>query len=178
MLTGKRINLRPVLQSDLAQAYAAHININNRGEFFPTGVMSERDFYKEYEENGFLGKEAGMLLIVDQEDRMVGHIEFFKTVNYLDEFELSYHIYDRENHGKGYSTEAVDLLVGYLFGRLKMNRIRLIIHPDNLASRKIAAKCGFTHEGTARGAWYHQGRNHDVEVYALLRSEYEQKRLA
>ena len=26
-------------------------------------------------------------------------------------------------------------------------------------------------EGTARGAWYHQGKNHDVEIYALLRHE-------
>jgi [ribosomal protein S5]-alanine N-acetyltransferase len=67
--------------------------------------------------------------------------------------------------------EAVDLLVRYLFSRLKNNRIRLIIHPENLASCRVAEKCGFTYEGTARGAWYYRGTNHDVEVYAILRDE-------
>jgi len=101
----------------------------------------------------------------------LGHIEFFKTVSYLDELELSYQIYEQAARGRGYVTEAVDLLVRYLFSRLKVNRIRLVIHPDNRASCRVAEKCGFTHEGTARGAWYHCGKNHDVDVYAILRDE-------
>jgi [ribosomal protein S5]-alanine N-acetyltransferase len=112
-----------------------------------------------------------MMLIVDEAGKMLGHIEFFKTVNYLDELELSYQIYEQADRGRGFATEAVNLLVRYLFGRLKTYRIRLIIHPENCASRRVAEKCGFTHEGTARCAWYHQGRNHDVEVYAILRDE-------
>jgi RimJ/RimL family protein N-acetyltransferase len=32
----------------------------------------------------------------------------------------------------------------------------------------VAEKCGYKHEGTARGAWYNRGRHHDVEVYAIL----------
>jgi len=101
----------------------------------------------------------------------LGHIEFFKTVDYLDELELSYQIYDQAERGHGYATEAVDLLVRYLFGRQKTNRIRLIIHPKNCASRRVAEKCGFSLEGTARGAWYHHGKSHDVEVFAILRDE-------
>jgi RimJ/RimL family protein N-acetyltransferase len=52
-----------------------------------------------------------------------------------------------------------------------MNRIRLIIHPDNAPSRRVADKCGFRHEGTARGAWFSKGKHHDVEVYAVLRRD-------
>lgn len=77
----------------------------------------------------------------------MGHIEFFKTVNYLDELELSYQIYDQAARGHGYATEAVNLLVWYLFGRLKTNRFRLIIHPKNCVSRRLAEKCGFTLAG-------------------------------
>jgi RimJ/RimL family protein N-acetyltransferase len=90
----------------------------------------------------------------------------------LDELELSYHIYSSDHAGKGIATEAVKLLTGYLFDRLKYNRIRLIIHPDNAASKRVAEKCGYKFEGTARGAWFHKGRNHDVDVFALLRDEY------
>jgi [ribosomal protein S5]-alanine N-acetyltransferase len=171
MLKGKSILLRPVCLSDLQEIYARHIDISNRGSFYPLGFVSESEFRRRFEDKGFWEKDDGMLLIVDGAAKVLGHIEFFKTVNYLDELELSYQIYEQSERGKGYATEAVNLLVRYLFDRLKTCRIRLIIHPQNCASRRVAEKCGFTHEGTARCAWYHLGRHHDVEVYAILRDE-------
>ena len=171
MLKGKPIQLRPVRQSDLEALYAQHIDLANRGDFFPQGFVSEIEFRRRFEKNGFWEKEEGFLLIVGETGNILGHIEFFKTVNYLDELELSYQVYEQAERGQGYATEAVNLLVRYLFERLKTNRIRLIIHPGNCASRRVAEKCGFTREGTARGAWYHLGTNHDVEVYAILRDE-------
>lgn len=171
MLKGTRIQLRPIRRDDLEELYIRHTDLANRGDYYPTGVQSESAFYRQFEESGFWGQDSGMLLIVAPDDHIAGHIEHFQTVKYLDEYELSYLIYEPTHRGKGYTTEAVNLMVRYLFGRWKVNRIRLIIHPDNLASRRVAEKCGFTHEGTARGAWYHRGENHDVEVYARLRGE-------
>jgi RimJ/RimL family protein N-acetyltransferase len=172
MLKGETITLRLIRESDLEQLYNFHEDIANRGQYFPIGVIPEPMFRKRFANTGFWENEEGMLLIVDSNDVIVGHIEFFQTVSYLDELELSYHIYSKEYTGKGIATEAVNLMTGYLFGRKKNNRIRLIIHPDNLASQRVAEKCGYTHEGTARGAWFHNGRNHDVEVFALLRKEF------
>jgi [ribosomal protein S5]-alanine N-acetyltransferase len=169
MLSGKVINLRTVYQSDLEELYARHVDIVNRGDFFPMGIISERRFRQRFQEDGFWAEDEGMLLILNAAGSIVGHIEFFKTVSYLDELELSYQIYEQASRGQGYATEAVQLLVCYLFERLKVNRIRLIIHPENRASCRVAEKCGFTRESRAYGAWYHRGKNHDVDVYALLR---------
>lgn len=171
MLRGKSIQLRPVRQSDLDELYSRHIEIGNRGKFFPLGFLSESEFQRRFQTNGFWAKDEGMLLIVNEGEKIVGHVEFYKTVSYLDELELSYQIYEQAERDQGYVTEAVDLLVRYLFSTRKVFRIRLIIHPDNHASRRVAEKCGFMHEGVARCAWYHQGKNHDVEVYAVLRNE-------
>ena len=168
MLHGKLIRLRPVRESDLDQLYSYHLDIDNRGDYFPRGVLAEPAFKRQFQETGFWGQDDGMLLIVSLDDEILGHIEFFKTVNYLDEYELSYQVYAADQRGKGVATEAVNLLVRYLFETKRMNRIRLVIHPDNLASRRLAEKCGFQHEGTARGAWYNQGNHQDVEIYAIL----------
>ena len=168
MLKGKSITLRPVRETDIDQLYAYHIDIDNRGDYFPRGILSQPAFRKQFEENGFWSKEDGMLVIVSPGDEILGHIEFFKTVNYLDEFELSYQVYAPEHRRKGIASEAVNLLVRYLFETKQVNRIRLVIHPDNLASRRLAEKCGFRHEGTARGAWYNRGSHQDVEIYAIL----------
>jgi len=171
MLKGKTITLRPVRDTDLDQLYAYHIDIDNRGDFFPRGLLSQPAFQKQFQETGFWSKEEGMLVIVSPDDALLGHIEFFKTVNYLDEYEISYHVYSPEHRGKGVATEAVQLLVRYVFETRRVNRIRLVIHPDNVASRRLAEKCGFRHEGRARGAWYHKGKHQDVEIYALLHDD-------
>lgn len=171
MLKGRSISLRPVRENDLDPLYSFHLDIDNRGDYFPRGVLAQPDFRRQFQESGFWNKEEGMLLIVSPKDDILGHIEFFKTVNYLDEYELSYQVYAAEQRGKGVASEAVNLLVRYLFETKRVNRIRLVIHPDNLASRRLAEKCGFRHEGTARGAWYNKGRHQDVEIYAILHDD-------
>ena len=171
MLKGKSITLRPIREAELDQLYAFHVDIDNRGDFFPRGVIAQSEFKRQYGETGFWSKDEGMLLIVSPGDAILGHIEFFKTVNYLDEYELSYQVYLPEHRGKGLATEAVQLLVRYLFESKRVNRIRLVIHPANLASRRLAERCKFQHEGTARGAWYHEGKHQDVEIYAILHDD-------
>lgn len=171
MLKGKIVTLCPVREADLEALYAYHVDIDNRGAFFPRGILAQPTFHKQFHENGFWSKDDGMLVITTLNDEIIGHIEFFKTVNYLDEYELSYQIYAPEHRGKGAATEAVSLLVRYLFETKRMNRIRLVIHPGNLASRRLAEKCGFQHEGTARGAWYNKGKHQDVEIYAILHDD-------
>jgi RimJ/RimL family protein N-acetyltransferase len=171
MLYGTRVSLRQIRESDLDALYDAHADIRNRGEFYPLGVQSEPAFRKTFADGGFWQKEEGTLLIVTGDNEIAGNIEFFKPVGYLDAFELAYQLYDVAFAGRGYASEAVRLLVDYLFGARKPNRIQLVIVPDNHASRRIADKCGFTLEGTVRGAFFNGGRNQDVLLYSLLRDD-------
>jgi RimJ/RimL family protein N-acetyltransferase len=171
MLHGERIMLRPVREADLDALYAAHVDIRNRGSYFPLGVESEPGFRRAFGEHGFWQREEGMLLMITGEGEIAGHIEFFKPVSYWDAFELSYQLYDERYAGQGYTTEAVQLLVDYLFAARKQHRIQLDIVPGNAASRRIAEKCGFALEGTARGAFFNAGRNQDLLMYSLLRSD-------
>ena len=46
-----------------------------------------------------------------------------------------------------------------------------MIVPENAPSQRIAEKCGFQLEGTARGALFTGGRSVDVLMYALLRDD-------
>ena len=171
MLHGQRITLRPVRESDLDELYLAHVDIRNRGAYFPLGVQSEPAFRRQFAENGFWEKEEGTLLIIDPAGAMAGHIEFFKPVSYWDALELSYQLYDDRHAGQGYITEAVQLVVDWLFANKKFHRIHLVIAPDNHASRRIAEKCGFQLEGTVRGAFFNAGRNQDVLLLSLLRTD-------
>jgi [ribosomal protein S5]-alanine N-acetyltransferase len=171
MLQGHHVRLRTVRERDLDQLYEAHTDIRTRGPYFPLGVLSESAFRREFAEHGFWQKTEGMLLIATPEGEVAGHVEFFRPVSYWDAFELSYQLYDDRHAGHGFVTEAVQLLVDHLFASKKEHRIQLVIVPGNGASRQVAAKCGFTLEGTARGAFFNDGRNSDVLLYSLLRTD-------
>jgi ribosomal-protein-alanine N-acetyltransferase len=171
MLNGQQVVLRPLRERDLAAFIDAHTEISNRGEFFPLGVQPESRIRRDHAESGLWEPDEGTLLIWNRGDVMVGHIEFFRPVSYWDAYELSYQLYAAEHAGHGYTTEAVCLLVDYLFASKKVNRLSLVIVPENSPSRRIAEKCGFQLEGTARGAFFNGGRNVDVLVYALLRED-------
>lgn len=171
MLKGKLTTLRPVRATDLERIYAYLIDIANRGDFYPRGILSYPAILKDFQETGFWEEHLGLLAIVNEADEVIGRVEYFRTVAYMDEYEIDYILYEPAERGKGITTEAVEMLVRYLFETKKINRIRLVIHPENRASRRLAEKCGFRHEGTARGAWYNQGKYHDMEVYSILHGD-------
>ncbi len=170
MLIGERVQLRPVREVDLPAFISAHLDIRNRGSYFPLGVESESALRRRFAENGFWEKGEGVFLIW-HDDVVVGHIEFFTPVSYWDAFELSYQLYGDRHSGHGYTTEAVQLVVDYLTSTKKQHRIHLVIVPGNTASRRVAEKCGFVLEGTVRGAFFNGGQNHDVLLYSLLRPD-------
>ena len=176
MLKGENVQLRLVRESDLEAVYAGLNDLSNRGAYFPANLHPESRLRAKIQDDGFWSTDEGLLLIVDNFGAVIGHIEFYKPVDYLDGYELSYLIYDVDARGKGATSEAVGLLTDFLFATKKANRIQLVIHPDNAASRRIAEKNGYLHEGAMRGAWYNGGRYHDVEVYAVLRDEHEAAR--
>lgn len=171
MLNGRLISLRPVRVADLDAMYEAHAAISNRGPYFPLGVVSESAFRRDFAEHGFWQKEQGTLLIMAPDGDIAGHIEFFQPVSYWDAFELSYLLYEEGFAGHGWATEAVQLLVEYLFATKKQHRIQLVIVPENSASIRVAVKCGFVSEGKARGAFFNDGRSQDVLIFSLLRTD-------
>jgi ribosomal-protein-alanine N-acetyltransferase len=54
---------------------------------------------------------------------------------------------DRSYAGRGYTTQAVNLLTEYGFSVLALHRIEINLRPENAASRRVAEKAGYVFEG-------------------------------
>ncbi len=169
MIRGENIVLRTVRESDLETLFTLSSDFSRFGQFYPLRLRSESEYRKQFQENGLLSDEHTMLLITASE-RIVGSIVFFKVL-YYDALELGYLIFDEQARNKGYATEAVSLLARYLFSAKKINRVQLAIVQGNLASRRVAEKAGFQLEGVLRGALFHAGKNHDLELFSLVRPD-------
>ncbi len=70
--------------------------------------------------------------------------------------------------GRGVAVEALRQLTEWAFGELGMLRLELLISVDNVASKKVAERCGYVREGVFRSAYLKQGRREDTEIWSRL----------
>ncbi|TMG03872.1 MAG: GNAT family N-acetyltransferase [Chloroflexi bacterium] len=171
MLKGQNITLRPVREADLARLRELDLDLDSRGDYWPLGIMSEVAYRDDFARSGFWGENFGRLVMIDAGDEIIGEIMYFKTVPYMEEFEIGYRLFGKQHWGKGATTEALQLLTRYLFDSKNINRIRLCIDVENAGSLKVAQKGGYKHEGTMHGCMFHRGRHHDMELYAITRGD-------
>lgn len=171
MIRGKLMQLRTVREADLDRLYALLSDIANRGDFVPLQIPSASTFRRQFHETGFWSEDYGRFLIVNPAEEIIGSIWFFKSIPYFDGLEIGYIMFDLQQRRQGIMTEALSLCADYLFQSTNVHRLQLIIAEGNIASTKVAQKCGFTYEGTARQAMFQRGRHRDMQLYALLRHE-------
>ena len=177
MLKGKTITLRPIVEDDIDQLYAHMMNLDNRDQHYSLLFRTMAGLRRDITANGLWTESSGALALIDNESgKMIGQIEWFKTVMYLDGIEVGYIRYDQARRSKGRMTEALTLFTNFLFDSKPLdnkpvNRIRLCIATENVASRRVAEKAGYTHEATQREAAYGRNRHYDMELYALLRTD-------
>lgn len=76
--------------------------------------------------------------------------------------------------GHGVMTRAVRQICREAFARFDILRIFAEPFADNLGSRRVLEKAGFTCEGTMRNGVFKNGQVHSYCMYALLRAEAKQ----
>jgi ribosomal-protein-alanine N-acetyltransferase len=79
---------------------------------------------------------------------------------------------DRDLQGRGYMTEAVRAATTFAFTVLQLHRVQAAIMPRNVASIRVAEKCGFRREGFALRYLEIAGTWEDHELYAVTREEW------
>ncbi len=68
---------------------------------------------------------------------------------------------------KGYAREAVEAVKSFAFHQLGLTRLELIIHPENIASLKVAESIDAKKECLAHNKLYFKQRPIDAWVYSL-----------
>ncbi|MEO3814450.1 GNAT family protein [Sphaerisporangium sp. B11E5] len=142
------------------------------------GVKRPRTVAERLESGPLVSADGGILLIVRRADeRPVGDI-VWKPVYYGQKSDTRSRAWriGREMvpaaRGQGYGTEAMRLLVGWLFANTDANRVDGYTDCGNTASRRSVEKVGWRFEGVLRGAVYRDGEHRDMAMYGLTRADW------
>lgn len=175
MFTGKNIRLREVRKEDLetinslSNEVEVQINLSTRLPS-PTPIGVDEKWYEEYT------KEYGIdfvQFVIEKLDGTVigkcgtGHIDWKNSCVTVWIF-----IGNPENRGKGYGTEALQLLVDFAFNEMNMNRVQLIVFGFNERAVNSYKKVGFSVEGIYKQEVFRDGKYTDVYQMSILKSEY------
>lgn len=156
-----------ITEFDISMAEDVHKNSldeDNR-RFVPDEVFETVEEAEETIEflMGCYESEKGPLVypVLLQDGTNIGYVQL---VPIKDGFEVGYHI-AKEFTGMGYATEALIAFLPYMKMKKNLDKVYGICVSENLASKRVLEKCGFTKEYEGPGTY--QGKNVNIARYVL-----------
>lgn len=78
----------------------------------------------------------------------------------------------KKNRSRGIGTDTVMAIMRYAFDELDLNRLDGSWFSDNLQSKYMYMKCGWTEEGVRRSYIFKRGKFRDLVVTGILAQDY------
>jgi len=117
------------------------------------------------------GKGVNFAITLREQGYLIGCISLENINRTYESAEIGYWI-GKPYWRKGYCTEAAEAVLRYGFQVLGLNRVYATHMTRNPRSGRVMQKIGMKHEGQMRQAWKRWNKFEDVEMYAVLKSEY------
>ena len=169
MLEGKTVNLRIMEREDLPVLQEWDNNPEFMGEYEELRQETKTELEKTYDNL----KDAQWFFVQKKDGTKIGYVAHFLAAG---ETELGYFIVPSER-GKGYVSEAIEIIVDYLFLSRDVVRIQAKADPENAPSWKALEKAGFKREGVLRKTFYCRGKWRDDCMYSILREEWKEPKV-
>jgi RimJ/RimL family protein N-acetyltransferase len=145
-------------------------NPESGGEYEPLEQVSHSEVEKWYDS---LRSEEKWFIIETRDGRKIGQIFHAPRGPH---FLIGYRLLPSERN-KGYGTDAVQLIVDYLFLSQHTGRIQAETNPRNIVSQRALEKAGFQREGLVRRSVFIRGKWEDGVLYSILREDWKEPRI-
>lgn len=154
ILETPRLLLRHPDMNDVPALYALYRDIEIR-RYFPDGVLSYEETKEEVEwylEGHPRYPKLGLWATVHIESgKFIGRCGLLPwEIDGRLEIEIAY-LLDKEFWHQGLATEAAHGIQLYGFEKLHLTRLICLMHPENIASRKVAERIGMKLENQVNG---------------------------
>ena len=175
LIRGERIFLRPAEKADVpifVRWFADAEMVSLLGGRAPFSEAMEEQWFNRMVENQ--GKDHYHFVMCRIEDgQPIGTISLMRVDEVNGSAGVGISIGEKPLWGKGLGTDAMNALLDFGFGQLRLERIWLDVYDFNKRAKRSYEKSGFVVEGIQRHAHYSQGKYQDVLLMAILRADWE-----
>jgi len=169
LLEGKNVRLRIIEKQDLPILLEWDNNIDFRCQFENLRQETMADLERLYDNI----KDEQWFFVEKKDGTKVGFISHFLSTG---ETEIGYNIVPHQRN-KGYATQAIQIMVDYLFLAKNIERIQAKVDPENVQSWKALEKVGFKREGILRRTFFCRGKWRDDCIYSIIREEWKEPKI-
>lgn len=172
-LEGKRIYLREVRPCDVNDDYYRWLNDPEVGRYLETRFKPNSPdriaaYVREVEEKS---DQVFMAIIVKRGKQHIGNIKIGPINWYHRLSDVSILIGEKDYWGKGYGTEAIQLIVGYAFNVLNLHKLSAGAYAGNIGSIRAFEKANFLREGLRKKHRFQEGAYVDEVLLGIVRRE-------
>ena len=173
---GEKVRLRAVRPDDvnLFQKYAGDSELDRLAgetEYPYSAERERRRLEKELDEDK--DDDDRMLVIETLSGKFAGTIQLYGTDRRHRTAEIGLVLDNRKAWGKGYGSEALRLLLRFVFHELGYEKVNLTVYEFNTRAIALYEHLGFQHEARLRSQIYADGRRWDEIWMGMTRGDYE-----
>lgn len=173
-----RLTLRAARMSDARDMYeyscdpevARHVLWEAHSSIHQTRAYL-RYLLRQYRDGG----PGTFVIELTAERKVIGTIGLMWIQRESRSAEVGYSL-SRAYWNRGLMSEALAAVLAFCFDTLRLNRVEAQHETDNPASGAVMRHAGMRREGLLRQRIYNKGRYVDVELYSILRADYEAAR--
>jgi len=175
-LQGERLVLRQHLESDFdaIHEFSSDEDVCRFMQWGPNTEAQTRSFLESTILNQRVSPKINydFLIVVAETSQVVGSftLRLGKADSKLGE--IGY-VLSRQSWGKGYASEAANLVINFGFNELDLHKISATCEPLNFASAKVLQKAGLKVEGYLRKHLLIKGQWRDTLVFGCVKEDRE-----
>ncbi len=166
-----RIYLRLMTREDTDNIIKWRNNDEVRSQFIYQKLFTRESHEKWIETMIETGKVVQMIIVLNEGDRPIGSV-YVRDID-MEHKKAEYGVFIGEMDclGKGYGTEAAELMREYAFGFLGLHKLMLRVYADNERAIKSYEKAGFIREAYLKDDVFVQGKYRDIVLMAVFNEE-------
>lgn len=161
---------------DAVHAYASDPEVTRYTAFGPNTPEQTKGFLQVVSAEASQEDRANysFALIHRETSKLIGSCGLVRSDANGPQYSCGY-VLRKELWQQGLASEATAALIKFAFEELGAHRLWAHVFVGNTASERLLRKLGLRYEGCARQAFFVRDAWHDLQTFAILRSEWEQR---
>lgn len=173
-LRGDKVYLRPFEKEDIDTSdYRLWINDPQMIYTEAGSSPHTREDLIAYYEKHINNNTMYFFAVVDIKTRKVVGTARIYDINWLHRIACRGLMIGNKYQGKGFATEALNLLCKFAFEYLNLNKLKSGTYIENKGIVKVNERIGFKKEGLLRQERWTRGEYHDIIIWGLLKKEWK-----